>query len=132
MLNFVVNKVPRSFQDNLSLSILLTLFLTAADTLLYRTKFLNLPQWVTPALSFNNTTSLPLLLVQSLQSTGILDSLDASSDTIDRAKSYFLVNAMVSNSLTFALGPRLLNGQNEDSPDEEPKRSIQDEDAAVP
>ncbi|KAI4719866.1 membrane transporter [Aureobasidium sp. EXF-10727] len=94
------------------------------------TKFLNLPQWVTPALAFNNTTSLPLLLVQSLQSTGILDSLDASSDTIDRAKSYFLVNAMVSNSLTFALGPRLLNGQNEDSPEEEPEKEDDDTEEA--
>ncbi|THY10650.1 membrane transporter [Aureobasidium pullulans] len=94
------------------------------------TKFLNLPQWVTPALAFNNTTSLPLLLVQSLQSTGILDSLDASGDAVDRAKSYFLVNAMVSNSLTFALGPRLLNGQEEDSPDEEPEKDEQDEEQA--
>ncbi|KAG9695654.1 membrane transporter, partial [Aureobasidium melanogenum] len=92
------------------------------------TKFLKLPQWVTPAIAFNNTTSLPLLLVQSLQSTGILDSLD--SDTIDRAKSYFLVNAMVSNSLTFALGPRLLNGQNEDSPDEEAEKEDEDDDEA--
>ena len=91
---------------------------------------MNLPQWVTPALAFNNTTSLPLLLVQSLQSTGILDSLDASSDAVDRAKSYFLVNAMVSNSLTFALGPRLLNGQEEDSPDEEPEKDEQDEEQA--
>lgn len=105
-------------------------FLTLADTFYCRTKFLNLPQWVTPAIAFNNTTSLPLLLVQSLQSTGILDSLDASSDTLDRAKSYFLVNAMVSNSLTFALGPRLLNGQNEDSPDEEPEKEEEDEDEA--
>ncbi|KAH0162245.1 membrane transporter, partial [Aureobasidium melanogenum] len=78
----------------------------------------------------NNTTSLPLLLVQSLQSTGIVDSLDASSDTLDRAKSYFLVNAMVFNSLTFALGPRLLNGQNEDSPEEEPEKEDEDEDEA--
>lgn len=92
------------------------------------TKFLKLPQWVTPALAFNNTTALPLLLVQSLQSTGILDSLDSSSDTIDRAKSYFLVNAMVSNSLTFALGPRLLNGQNEDAPDDEPEKDDGNED----
>jgi len=103
---------------------------TYADDLSNRTKFLNLPQWVTPALAFNNTTSLPLLLVQSLQSTGILDSLDASSDAVDRAKSYFLVNAMVSNSLTFALGPRLLNGQEEDSPDEEPEKDEQDEEQA--
>ncbi|KAL1306853.1 hypothetical protein AAFC00_005506 [Neodothiora populina] len=89
-------------------------------------KFMNLPQWIVPAIAFNNTTSLPLLLVQSLQATGILDSLDTSSDVVDRAKSYFLVNAMISNSLTFALGPRLLNGNEEDAPDE-PEEKEQDD-----
>ncbi|KAL9627234.1 MAG: hypothetical protein Q9204_006714 [Flavoplaca sp. TL-2023a] len=84
------------------------------------TKLLILPAWVTPALSFNNTTSLPLLLVQSLASTGILESLlisdtDTTSAALDRAKSYFLVGAIVSNSLTFSLGPRLLD--HEDAPD---------------
>ena len=80
-----------------------------------------MPHWVTPAIAFNNTTSLPLLLVQSLSATGILSSLlmssnDSMSDAIERAKSYFLVNAMIGNSLTFAIGPALLNGQEEDAP----------------
>ena len=88
---------------------------------------MKLPQWIVPAIAFNNTTSLPLLLVQSLQATGILDTLDTSSDVVERAKSYFLVNAMVSNSLTFALGPRLLNGQEEDSPDHEKEQEEDDE-----
>lgn len=96
------------------------------------TRFFKLPVWVTPAIAFNNTTSLPLLLVQSLSSTGILSSIlmgnsDNASDAVDRAKSYFLVNAMVSNSLTFALGPRLLNGHEEDSPDQKKERKRQDE-----
>lgn len=90
-------------------------------------KIMKLPQWIVPAIAFNNTTSLPLLLVQSLQATGILDSLDTSSDVVDRAKSYFLVNAMVSNSLTFALGPRLLNGQEEDAPEEQEKDDESDD-----
>ena len=80
-------------------------------------RLLKLPQWVTPAIAFNNTTALPLLLVQSLDATGILKTLDTSSDAVARAKSYFLINAMVGNSLTFALGPKLLNGQEEDAPD---------------
>ncbi|KAL8712306.1 MAG: hypothetical protein Q9220_003457 [cf. Caloplaca sp. 1 TL-2023] len=84
------------------------------------TKTLKLPSWVTPALSFNNTTSLPLLLLQSLGETGILKSLLMSEDdttdaALNRAKSYFLVCAIVSNSLTFALGPRLLD--HEEAPD---------------
>lgn len=92
------------------------------------TRVFKLPQWVTPAIAFNNTTSLPLLLVQSLDATGILSTLDDSSDVIDRAKSYFLVNAMVGNSLTFALGPRLLNGQEEDAPDAPEKKDDQSDD----
>lgn len=86
------------------------------------TRAFKLPTWVTPALAFNNTTSLPLLLVQSLDATGILNSIlagdgDSSSAAIARAESYFLINAMVSNSLTFALGPRLLQPHEEDAPE---------------
>ncbi|MCJ1314205.1 hypothetical protein MMC25_007885 [Agyrium rufum] len=77
------------------------------------TRMFKLPRWVTPAIAINNTTSLPLLLIQSLDATGILNRLLASEDdttsaAIMRAKSYFLVCAMVSNSLAFAVGPRLL------------------------
>ena len=86
------------------------------------TRLFKLPSWITPAICFNNTTSLPLLLIQSLESTGILKTLlrsdsDTTSAAVARAKSYFLVCAIVGNSLTFALGPKLLDG--EESPDEE-------------
>ena len=80
------------------------------------TRFFKLPSWVTPAISFNNTTALPLLLIESLGTTGTLDSLltsetDTVSSAVLRAKSYFLVNAMVGDGLTFALGPKLLDGE---------------------
>ena len=96
------------------------------------TRFFKLPSWVTPAICFNNTTSLPLLLVQSLEATGILTRLlssdsDTTSDAVKRAKSYFLVCSIVGNSLTFALGPKLLDG--EESPDEEEvdqKKAVED------
>lgn len=82
-----------------------------------------LPAWVTPAIAFNNTTSLPLLLIQSLKQTQILDAIliggESGDDAMDRAESYFLINAMVSNSLTFALGPRLLRPGDEDAPEDE-------------
>ncbi|KAK5150239.1 hypothetical protein LTR04_006855, partial [Oleoguttula sp. CCFEE 6159] len=99
------------------------------------TRIFKLPAWVTPAIAFNNTTSLPLLLVQSLDATGILGTLlmsssDSSSDAVARAKSYFLVNAMVGNSLTFALGPKLLNGQEEDAPDQSPEETKGDANGA--
>jgi hypothetical protein len=73
------------------------------------------PVWVTLAMPFNNTTSLPLLLVQSLEATGILERLivreETASEAIERAKSYFLVCAIVGNCLTFAVGPRLLDAE---------------------
>lgn len=82
-------------------------------------KWLKLPAWVTPAVAFNNTTSLPLLLIQSLESTGILERIlrDGESTTaaINRAQSYFLVCSVVSNCLTFALGPRLLGEAENDT-----------------
>ena len=85
------------------------------------TRIFRFPSWVTPAICFNNTTSLPLLLIQSLESTGILKSLlksdsDTSAEAVKRAQSYFLVCAIVGNSLSFALGPKLLDA--EESPDE--------------
>ena len=72
-----------------------------------------LPDWVTVAIMFNNTTSYPLLLIQSLEQTGILSKLLVEDETtrqvVERAKSYFLVFATVSSCLTFAVGPRLID-----------------------
>lgn len=73
------------------------------------------PDWITAAIMFNNTTSYPLLLIESLDETGILSSLITSDETtkaaIERAKSYFLVFATVSSCLTFAVGPRLIDSE---------------------
>lgn len=92
-------------------------------------KILNLPQWVTPAICFNNTTSLPLLLIQALDATGILSSLvvdgESNSEAIKRATSYFLVCAIVGNSMTFALGPPLMDAEN--APDDRARKE-EDED----
>ena len=93
------------------------------------TRIFKFPSWTTPALCFNNTTALPLLLIQSLHTTGILDTLlisdaDNSSAAVTRAKSYFLVCAIVGNSLTFAVGPKLLDG--EESPETEEGRDKKD------
>ncbi|KAF2106881.1 auxin efflux carrier [Lophiotrema nucula] len=95
------------------------------------TRLLKLPSWSTPALAFNNTTSLPLLLIQSLKTAGILDAIipdgDSTESAVSRAESYFLINAMVSNSLTFALGPRLLRPSEEDAPDDADKEEEEDD-----
>jgi len=96
----------------------------------FATRIFDLPNWTTPALAFNNTTSLPLLLIQSLKQTGILSTIlmdgDSASDAIERAESYFLINAMISNSLTFALGPRLLKPSDEDAPEDDKEQEDDD------
>ena len=75
---------------------------------------------------------MPLLLIQSLKQTQILDAIliggESASAAMDRAESYFLINAMVSNSLTFALGPRLLKPGDEDAPDNEDDKEAEEED----
>lgn len=69
---------------------------------------------------FNNTTSLPLLLLQSLHSAGSLrplaagaadpdaDNDQATDDGLQRAQSYFLVFAVMTKTISYAVGPRLL------------------------
>lgn len=88
------------------------------------TRLFKLPSWVTPALCFNNTTSLPLLLIESLETTGILERLitsdsDSTAAALLRAKSYLLMNSLVGNSITFALGPKLLDGEDLEEQEEE-------------
>lgn len=88
---------------------------------------LRLPPWVTPTCAFNNTTSLPLLLLQSLESAGGLELLIRDGDTvkqaISRAQSYFLVCAMVSKTVGYAVGPKLLQAQSSPSGDDEDRHS---------
>jgi len=87
------------------------------------TRLFSLPKWVTPAIAFNNTTSLPLLLIQALGSTGAITQLlrsddDSVSDAVDRARSYLLVASIIGNSLTFGFGGELLGAHEEDPRDE--------------
>jgi predicted permease len=81
------------------------------------------PDWITAAIMFNNTTSYPLLLIQSLDETGILSSLivtdETTSQAIERAKSYFLVFATISSCLTFAVGPRLIDTEHAPEPSDD-------------
>lgn len=73
-------------------------------------KMFGLPGWVVAVVTFNNTTSLPLLLTRSLLETGILSGIagDDVEGAVARARSYFLINSLVSKVLTFAIGPELL------------------------
>ncbi|EMR61568.1 putative auxin efflux carrier superfamily protein [Eutypa lata UCREL1] len=82
-----------------------------------------LPKWVVPIVSFNNTESLPLLLLQSLSTTGVLASLVGAGDEddgIERARSYFLAASIffcsvVTNTIAFGQGPELLTKSSQDS-----------------
>jgi predicted permease len=93
-------------------------------------RIFNLPRWTIPAVAFNNTTSLPLLLIESLETTGILTPLvgkgEETSDAVTRARTYFLVSAVVSHALTFGLGGSELKGDDEDSPDDNKKQNSYD------
>jgi predicted permease len=93
-----------------------------------------MPDWITAAIMFNNTTSYPLLLIQSLQETGILQSLVGKDETlaaaIGRAKSYFLVFATISSCLTFSIGPRLIDTEHAPEESKEDEHDEEDEEQA--
>ncbi|KZS91981.1 hypothetical protein SISNIDRAFT_456174 [Sistotremastrum niveocremeum HHB9708] len=75
-------------------------------------RYLQFPTWTLPAAAFNSATSLPLLLVDALVATGALDSIIGVGPDQQkghtRLRNYLLINAMISNALTFTLGPHLL------------------------
>ncbi|KZP30671.1 hypothetical protein FIBSPDRAFT_1037951 [Athelia psychrophila] len=54
--------------------------------------------------------TLPLLLLESLKTTGVLDVFEMEgSDTLQRARTIVLLNSIVQEIITFALGPRILH-----------------------
>lgn len=82
---------------------------------------LGLPHWSIIAAGCPNSNSLPLLLIQSLQFTGILEKLSPGEpikETLDRAKSLILLNAVVQETLTFQLAPLILKLDKKDGNDE--------------
>jgi predicted permease len=125
----VLSKFPRSpvTQSTLITFAVWALFYTLSSMALgwILKRAFKFPAWTVPAICFNNTTALPLLLIQSLETSGILGDLtmgesDTTSSAVRRAKSYFLVSSIVGNSLTFAIGPRLLD--DEESPDKDTQK----------
>ncbi|KAK6954438.1 hypothetical protein Daesc_004405 [Daldinia eschscholtzii] len=82
--------------------------------------FFRLPKWALPAIAFNNTESLPLLLLQSLETTGVLASLvgaGQASDGIERARTYFLACSVVNNTITFSQGAKWITGEQHEQDD---------------
>jgi auxin efflux carrier family protein len=83
-------------------------------------RFFNLPSWTAAVAAFNNTTSLPLLLVKTLYSTGtlnvlIISSTDSTKGVVNRASSFFLINSLCSSVISLTIGPRLLDGDGKSS-----------------
>ncbi|KAI5450380.1 hypothetical protein NCC49_003162 [Naganishia albida] len=80
-------------------------------------KLFRMPQWIVPCMVFNNATSLPLLLLESLGNTGTLKQLMRDGESIDevlnRGRVYLLINALVCNLTRFAFGPYLLQQDSE-------------------
>ncbi|KAF7970051.1 hypothetical protein HWV62_25288 [Athelia sp. TMB] len=72
-------------------------------------RVLGLEHWTILAAGRANSNTLPLLLVDSLASTGVLDVFNKEGiDTLQRARTIVLLNSMVQEIITFAIGPRLL------------------------
>ncbi|KAK8867968.1 auxin efflux carrier [Apiospora arundinis] len=89
---------------------------------LFAHRVLGMPDWTMVAVMFNNSTSYPLLLIGALADTGILETLiggrgESVSQAVGSTEAYFLVFSTVSNCLTFAVGPRLID--TEHAPEEE-------------
>lgn len=68
--------------------------------------------WLIVAAGRPNSSALPLLLLESLSSTGVLEALsndgESPSKTLARAKSLILLNVVIQQTITFQVAPSLL------------------------
>lgn len=68
--------------------------------------------WVIVAAGRPNTSALPLLLLQSLATTGVLDQFandgESTAKLLSRAQSLILLNVVVQQTITFQIAPWLL------------------------
>ncbi|EMD37609.1 hypothetical protein CERSUDRAFT_114257 [Gelatoporia subvermispora B] len=72
---------------------------------------LHLPYWTIVAAGRPNATALPLLLLQSLSSAGVLNSLapgESASTILRRARAIILLNVVVQQTFTFQTAPAIL------------------------
>ncbi|CCM05453.1 uncharacterized protein FIBRA_07673 [Fibroporia radiculosa] len=75
-------------------------------------RLFGLKHWTIVACGRPNSNALPLLLLQSLEATGVLELLSADgenvAETLRRAQSLLLLNAVVQQVLTFQFAPAVL------------------------
>ncbi|RPD78075.1 hypothetical protein L226DRAFT_550966 [Lentinus tigrinus ALCF2SS1-7] len=88
-------------------------------------RVMKLPYWTVVACGRPNSNALPLLLLQSLEHTGVLDTLsqdgESVSKTLDRAKSLILLNAIVQQTFTFQLAPTIMARDDGQKHDDDPE-----------
>ncbi|KAI0661370.1 auxin efflux carrier [Cubamyces menziesii] len=88
-------------------------------------RFMKLPYWTIAACGRPNSNALPLLLLQSLEHTGVLDTLsqsgESTSETLDRAKSLILLNAIVQQTFTFQFTPSIMARDDSNPKDQDPE-----------
>lgn len=76
-------------------------------------KLFSTRSWVVVACGRPNSSALPLLLLQALSTTGVLDQFsndhEESSDLLKRAQSLILLNVVVQQTFTFQFAPWLMN-----------------------
>ncbi|KAK7981851.1 hypothetical protein PG996_009536 [Apiospora saccharicola] len=95
-------------------------------------RVLGMPDWTIVAVMFNNSTSYPLLLIGALADSGVLKLLtsgrggggESVSQALESAEAYFLVFSTVSNCLTFAVGPRLIDTEHAPEEEDEHKHDV--------
>ncbi|KAI1794207.1 hypothetical protein LXA43DRAFT_971447 [Ganoderma leucocontextum] len=73
---------------------------------------LKVPYWTIVACGRPNANVLPFLLLQSLEHTGVLDTIsrggESVAETLKRAKGLILLNAVVQETVTFQLAPGII------------------------
>ncbi|GAA94402.1 uncharacterized protein L969DRAFT_96354 [Mixia osmundae IAM 14324] len=71
-------------------------------------RLIRLPGWAVAACGLCNANAMPLLLLQSLETTGLLDKLlwadETTPQALKRGKSYVLLNSVVQQALAFSAG----------------------------
>jgi auxin efflux carrier family protein len=112
----VVQMAPELTKDNLSRLWIIPLWGCLSTSIAHLIgwmgqSMLKLPHWTIAAAGRPNSSSLPLLLLQSLKESGVLDELGSTGETstkiLSRAKSYLLLNIIVQQVITFEIGPFL-------------------------
>ncbi|KAI0674848.1 auxin efflux carrier [Trametes maxima] len=85
-----------------------------------------LPHWTVAASGRPNSNALPLLLLQSLESTGVLDTLAQPGEPVraalGRAKSLVLLNVIVQQTFTFQVTPGIMAQDEHQAKDDDEER----------